>query len=151
MTEIKYPTNYKPLKTLEVCSNKINGGGSIIGFNNFAPILIGKGVVPTIWLYAKDNSADWVPVVEENESKHVKVQIEKSIPLRELTAKVDDTLIIRAQMTDEDVCAVTILDLRPIGLNIYGDTTSLKIGDSTFNGNVFEVSTFMIAINEKPD
>lgn len=146
--EIKYPQNYIPLSRLEVCSNTLIGGGNIIGFDNFSPLLIGKGIVPLVWIYAKADRLNWISIVAESRSNHAKVKIEQNLDQRQIIVKVESTVLLDAKMLNDDSCIVSQIDMRPIGLNLFGDSEALTMGGSKFSGNSFQGVTFMIGISE---
>ncbi|MFD2565522.1 hypothetical protein [Aquimarina rubra] len=145
----KLPKNYIPLTELEVCSNKIIGGGSLIGINDFAPLLIGKGEIPKVWLYTKIDQNNWAPLIINNESQHSKIKILTDITSREITIKTHDTIIIHGIMSNDNSCSIDQLDLRPIGLMFYGNVEQLTIGDSNLKGNTFNGISFMIGIDDE--
>jgi hypothetical protein len=146
--EIKYPQKYVPIARLEVCSNELIGGGNIVGFDNFSPLLIGKGDIPLVWIYARADKLNWIPVVTQSESKHSKILIEKRLDQRELIISVEKVVLIHAKMLNDESCIVNQLDLRPVGLDLHGDSNELVIGNSKFSGNTFQGVTFMIGISE---
>lgn len=49
----RLPENYKPLDELNICSNKLTGGAKLLGIDDFAPILIGDGEIPSVWIFGK--------------------------------------------------------------------------------------------------
>lgn len=53
---------------LNVCSNKLVGGGNIIGIKDFAPLIVGFGEIPQLWIYHRLNNSNWQPIVLKNES-----------------------------------------------------------------------------------
>lgn len=147
--EIKYPQNYIPVNRLVICSNTLIGGGNIIGFDDFPPLLIGKGTVPKLWVYAKDRHQKWTPIINESRSLHPAIIIKSDDITREILAKIDNATLIRAKMSDDNSCLVDQIDLRPIGLNLFGNETVLTIGTSNFSGNTFQGVRFMIGVSDK--
>jgi len=37
-----------------------------------------------------------------------------------------------------EIPVVTLIDLRPVGYNVFGDSTQLNIGEQKYQGNMFE-------------
>lgn len=149
MTEDRtLPESYKALEVLNICSNKIIGGGKIIGINDFAPILIGTGNVPNVWLYGKNRENGWVLLVDDNFSLNPSVKIKRDILKRGVTIKIDRTVLLDAKMTSNKECKVVSIDLRPIGLNVVGNSQELKVGEARFSDNTFHGKGFMIGFSE---
>ena len=82
-------------------------------------------------------------------SIHPAVIVSQNQELREITAKVDTVTLINAKMIDDNSCIINQIDLRPIGLNLFGNENNLTIGTSNFSGNTFQGVTFMIGVNDK--
>jgi len=146
--EITNPISYKPLQELVVCSNKIIDKGHIIGVGEFAPLIIGVGLIPSVWIYTKVQNYNWLPLVIESRSNHIKIKVTADTSERKVSINMEGTKILTAQMVDYDRCIVADLDLRPIGLNFYGDSNGLIAGSTTFNSNSFNNVAFMIGLDE---
>jgi hypothetical protein len=147
-TKNKLPENYKPLNELNVCSNKLLGGAKLIGIDGFSPILIGNGIIPTIWIFGKNKNNKWVELIKENKSLHSGIQIINDKINREIIIGIQNTIILKGKMTSDKVCEVNTIDLRPIGLDIYGKEKEFYIANSTFSNNTFQGSGFLIGISE---
>lgn len=146
-----HPKNFQTLNELNVCSNKIIGGGNIIGIDNFAPLLIGDGIIPAVWLYARIDKVNWTAIVKESESFHSQIQIIANKINREVIIKIENTIILSAKMTSDKICTVDSIDLRPIGFNVYGNANNFQIANSSFNGNTFQGVSFMIGFGDKKE
>lgn len=142
------PKNYKPLDELNVCSNRLLGGAKLIGINGFAPILIGDGAIPAIWIYGKNEKNKWVELIRESKSLHPAIQIINDKINREIVIGVQNTIILKGKMTSDKICVVNTLDLRPIGFDIHGKENEFYIANSTFSGNTFQGLGFLVGINE---
>lgn len=149
--EIKYPQKYIPVKVLNICSNKIVGGGNLISINNLYPLIIGKGTIPLIWIYTKYDKNNWIPLVSENNALHSSLKIESLSDKREVIITIEETTIIDAKMSDDDTCIVNQIDLRPIGINLFGDENSLTFGTSKFAGNTFKGVSFMLGATDNKE
>ena len=126
------PKAYQPLEKLTICSNTLQGGSNLVAVGELLPILIGKVDTPQIWLSALDNAEknQFIPIVEANISKHhvVKVYEENGV----YNVSVAGDIILSVIKKSESEAEVIKLDLRPIGLNIHGDETTLYVGNGSF-------------------
>lgn len=144
-----FPKNYNRLKVLDVCSNKIIGGGNVMGIDNFAPLLIGDGDLPKVWLYAKVDKSSWTPLIAENESLHTDLHITINDELKEVTIKLGDVVILNVVKIGDGHCDIRHLELRPIGLNLYGNHQVLKVANNTFSGNIYSGIAFMVGFTDQ--
>lgn len=142
------PTNYQPYDKLTICSNTLLGGGHVIAVGEILPIVIGKGTKPQIWLQAMSapNSKEFVSIIESSVSKHPAVEViemDGSIIINIQGIKV---LVVKAN--SDNSALVSQLDLRPIGLNVYGNQSSLTAGGSTFSGNTMSGGAVLIGFGD---
>ncbi len=135
ITRENLPTSYKPYETLVICSNSMLGGGHIVSVGDVLPLIIGKGEKPQIWLQAISNpeTKEFISIIEASVSKHPAVEILEKDGSIEVTIQDSKILVVRAE--SENKAVVSHLDLRPIGLNLVGNASSLSVGGSTFSGN----------------
>jgi len=135
ITRNSLPKNYRPFKTLKICSNTISGGGNLVAVGEVLPLLIGKGEKPKIWLQALANSKNnqFVTIVEESISKHPSVKVYEESGY--LNVIISEDVILSVKMLSQDSAVVDKLDLRPIGINMHGNSSSLTVGGGTFTGN----------------
>jgi hypothetical protein len=135
MNNNNLPSEYKPLNKLTVCSNTLTGGGNLVSIGGDFPLLIGKGKKPKVWLKAIANSKtnEFVSIVENSISMHSAVKIISNKNL--LQVMISGELILSVQAISNNTMIVEKLDLRPIGLNLYGNSSSLKVGSSTYSRN----------------
>lgn len=131
----KLPDGYKPLKKLTICSNTLTGGGNLVSIGGDFPVIIGKGSIPQIWIRAVADSStnELVPVVDKNKSLHPAIKVVTQA--NKITVLISGETVLSAKATSQDVVIVDKLDLRPLGLNLFGDTSSLKVGGNTFSRN----------------
>ncbi|OAN13329.1 hypothetical protein A3K86_16895 [Photobacterium jeanii] len=129
------PSGYQPLKKLTICSNTLTGGGNLVSIGNELPVVIGRGSTPQIWLKAIGDSTtnELVPIVEKNKSMHPAIKV--TVNNNSVLVLISGEVILSVKATSQDVMIVDKLDLRPIGLNLYGDTSSLSVGGNTFSRN----------------
>ena len=135
ITRENLPKSYVPYESLVICSNTMKGGGHIVAVGDELPLVIGSGEKPQIWLQAISNpdTKEFVSIVEASVSKHPAVELLEKQGSIEITIENKIVLVVRQESPDKGV--VTQMDLRPIGLNLYGDESSLKVGGSNFSNN----------------
>ena len=129
------PKSYVPYKSLNVCSNNLSGGGHIASIGETLPLIIGKGDKPQIWLQALINpeTKQFVSIVESSVSKHSAVSVKEISGY--VVVSVQGTQILKVKAKGGDSAKVEMLDLRPLGLNLSGNSTSMNVGGSTFSNN----------------
>ena len=135
ITKNSLPKSYVPYDSLTVCSNSLFGGGYIVSIGDVLPIIIGRGDKPMIWLQAltKPEPKEFFMIVEGSISKDaaVKVYEENNV----LKVSVSGTIVLSVRATADNSAKVDELDLRPLGLNLHGDSSRLMVGASKFSGN----------------
>lgn len=145
----KLPENYKSLDELNICSNKLLGGAKLIGIDDFAPILIGDGVIPLVWIFGKNSNKQWVELIKESKSLHPAIQIINDIINREIIIGIQNTIVLKGKMTSDKVCEIDAIDLRLIGFDIHGKENEFHIANSAFSGNTFQLNGFLVGLSEK--
>ncbi len=145
----KVPEGYFPFKELIVCSNQFIRGVVPIRIKSKIPFLVGKGDVPIIWLNApsaKDGN-NWKEVVVKNESLNKKIEVMISKDTVSIATNDKTFTVIKVNKLSYDLAEIIDLDLRPLGLNIYGDKNGLYIGTHSVLNNIFEAAHTMIAMD----
>lgn len=145
----KLPEEYYPFEELIICGNQFIRGQVPIRIKGKIPFLIGKGNVPLIWLNApvtKDGH-NWQEVIVKNESFNKKINVMISKDTVSILTKGKTFTIIKVNKISDDLAEIIVLDLRPLGLSIYGDSTGLHIGTLSFTNNIFEGVHTMIAMD----
>jgi hypothetical protein len=129
------PKSYVPYKSLNVCSNKLSGGGHIALIGDVLPLIIGRGDKPQIWLQALSNpeTKQFISIVESSVSKHSAVVVKEISGY--VVVSVQGTQILKVKAKDGLSAKVEMLDLRPLGLNLSGNSTSMSVGGNTFSNN----------------
>lgn len=137
ITTDKLPQRYKPYQRINFCSNIIIGGGHIFALGKVLPLVIGVGKKPRIWLQAVSTpgSKNFVTVVNDSKSMHPAVHI--SIEGRKVIVSVQGRTVLNAEATGEKSVTISELDFRPIGLNAFGDSSSLSLGGMQLSHNTF--------------
>jgi hypothetical protein len=146
--KINIPSEYQPFEKLIICSNVLIGTGAFFKVGEIEPLLIGKGLnLPTIWLRARANKNNWIPVVERSIILSQQLEIINDIVTNTTTIKMKDIVIIQAQQKKIE-CIINKLDLRPLGLNIFGDENLLEVGAGKFKGNTMKGGGAFFGFNE---
>lgn len=145
----KLPKEFYPFEELDICGNQFIRGQVPIRIEDKIPFLIGKGEVPLIWLNApvtKDGHK-WQEVIVKNDSFNKKVDVVISKDTVSILTKGKTFTIIKVNKISNDLAEIITLDLRPLGLSIYGDSTGLHIGTHSFTNTIFEGVHTMIAMD----
>lgn len=139
------PTTYKPYQQLTVCSNLLIGGGHLVVLGDVLPLLVGCGEAPMVWLQAPvdQTGKTYVPLVAASVALHPAVSIVSDE--KGLTISIGGTPVIHVIQTSTESATIDLLDLRPIGLNISGNTDSLLAGGANLSHNTFSGGGTMLA------
>ena len=106
--------------------------------------------IPQIWLSAhiSRGSQEWKYIVEANRSLNPAVYVDAQEENRTVYVKVSNTIIIKAVAQSATKAAVDVLDLRSIGLNVYGDSSGLSLATNRFTGNSMMNSRVAFALGK---
>lgn len=143
------PQVFVPYESLVICSNTLKNVPIIIKIGEHQPIIIGRGADnhPQIWLSAPvGTSSAWISLVSENTVLRPYVLPDKNVLVLQDVKAPETVVMIGNQMVVRAVhdhvnnrATIPLIDLRPIGLNIYGnDHVGLVFGGGIFIGNKFE-------------
>lgn len=143
ITKTNLPSNYVPYQKLNFCSNVLEGGGHIIEVSKSIPILVGKGTPPLVWLSAKQDKEN-VLIVEASKAKFSSVTSSNIFGGTVVMSK--GVVVLSARQISDEEAEVTEVDLRPLGLNIYGDKNGLHVGGMELIGNYFKGVGTLVAI-----
>lgn len=134
-TRNNLPKSYQPYENLTVCSNTLIGGGHIVAVGDALPLIIGKGEKPQIWLQAisDPDKQEFVSIVENSVSKHPVVEVKEVSG--SVVVSIQGKVVLSVKPLSENNAVVESMDLRPIGLNMFGDSSSMNVSGGTFSGN----------------
>jgi len=151
MNEIRppLPENYTPYNELIICNNILINVIVPIELNKRIPLLIGKGDIPLVWLSipATKDASSWQEIVIKNESLNKKIAVITSEKDKSVIIKAGKHIFIHVKKISDEKAEVIGLDLRPLGLNIYGDTKGLYIATYSLSKNTFNNVHTMIGIS----
>lgn len=137
ITSEKIPAGYTPYQSINFCSNEITGGGHIFAMGKVLPLLIGTGPKPKIWLQAITSPSDkkFITIVDASIAKHPSARVIEQDGKIIVIVHGKTVLAVEAFSTQRAI--VPELDLRPIGLNVYGDSSILHLGGMQLSNNTF--------------
>jgi hypothetical protein len=146
ITKDNMPRSYKPFDVLTLCSNKIIGGSNIVSMGEVIPIILGQGDKPMVWLQAVADPEGkiFTTVVEASISKHPAIRVLQEEDALEVS--IDNTIVLKIKANEGGSALVEKLDLRPLGINMFGDNTKLQVGGMTLTGNTFQGVGTVIAL-----
>ena len=130
------PAGFTVCDQVLLCSNTILGGSQLFLLGNTPPLLIGAGgQAPRIWLQAisDPDTKSFIPIVQDSRSIHPAVNV--SVDGSSIVIKVGDHTVLKAVSLGESSVTVNGIDLRPLGLNVYGDQSGLKLGGMQLSDN----------------
>jgi hypothetical protein len=135
--EIGLPKDYFPYFELTICGNTLVNVQIPFLIERRPLLLIGKNSVPQVWLSARTSpgSHEWKYIVQANRSLNPAVYVEAQDENRTVYVRVSNTVIIRAVAQSETKAVVDVLDLRPVGLNVYGNSSGLSLATNRYAGN----------------
>jgi hypothetical protein len=139
------PAEYIPFSELIVCSNKLVNVSAIISIGVGIPMLIGQGQRPLLWIEMPTKESGFQPLIQANRSLHPLIKVMET-EANAVAVYAKDVLIIKAISLTETKGDISRLDLRPLGLDIYGDENYLQIGKTQLKNNTFENLKIMVSI-----
>ena len=148
MPVTELPKEYLPFEELEMCSNRFVNGKVLIEAHNHAVLLIGKGPQPVVWLSGliSKEGKQFQEIVNKNCSLNKRVDVIISEKNNSTIIKVGDLTIVEVAKASESKAIIPKMDLRPLGLNIYGDTKELHVGTNRLIGSTFMNTHTMVGI-----
>lgn len=148
-TNLQFPEGYIPFNELIICSNNFINGKVPIKMKNEIPFLVGKGRIPLVWLYAPTtiDGKNWQEIVIKNQSMSKKIDIASSEQSNSVIIKADENILIEVKKLSDRKAEIVSLDLRLLGLNVYGDTKGVYVGTNLISNNTFNNVHTMIGIS----
>ena len=136
-----------PYGTLEVCSNVVERAALPLTRSGEPVLIVEKGDVPGVWIAATTTEAGQSnALASDNASRFI---VEANVPCasgvrvavldttREVIVTVGETIVLRCRGTEADAATIPLLDLRPLGLQLWGDEHCLYLGPVTMVRNRF--------------
>ena len=134
-------------KDLTICSNLLINTNHIFGgSDDWYPLVIRKGDTPKVWLSAKDQNQKIIQLVENSEKTTQIDEFDFKLSTYGFRVTYRNVIIVEAGNHTNESLEVIKLDLRPLGLNIFGDNKSMSIGDNTMSRNTSSNGNVMFGI-----
>ena len=145
------PSKYIPFKEIEIGTNRLINGQTLFIINGFVPLIVGVGEVPRVWISVPADPAGikWRPLVRDNRSTDERVVIRTTGNF--VIVSTSGTEILRVEKKSENFAKIESIDLRPFGINVYGDKKTLSIMNKSLSGNLFENVKAMVAIGRESE
>jgi hypothetical protein len=140
----KLPSGYAPYKKVNFCTNILLGETLLIALGDVLPVLVGSGTKPQIWIQALQSpqGKKFITLVDASISLHPKVRVEEADGKVRVT--VEGKTVLLVEQKSEAELTIHSIDLRPVGFNVYGDSSGLHSGGITFKNSTFDsVGTMM--------
>lgn len=135
------PRTAVPYGTLDLCSNVVEGTPLSLTRAGEPVLIIGKGDVPSVGIAAPvPDGAGTRFIVEANVPRAPGVRVAVLDTTHEVIVSVGDTPVFRCRDTGDNSASVPLLDLRPLGLQLWGDEHCLYLGPVTMVRNRFRGS-----------
>jgi len=137
ITRENLPPGYESYRDLNVCSNKLINGGFLLEVGKALPLVIGVGAPPKIWLQAAANpqASEFVEIVRRSVALHPMVHI--ATEHNRLIITVANTVVLDIKSENPESAVINVLDLRPIGFNVFGADGKLVAGGMHFSKSTF--------------
>lgn len=142
------PFGFEPFLDLVICGNRFIRGIAPFTISDRPVLLVGKGDLPIVWLVvpSPDAPKKFITLVANNESQHLGVIVETNNETRTVQVIMRGNILISVKKILEEMAAVESMDLRPVGLNIYGNEVSLNVGGMTLVGNRSEGASVLVSL-----
>jgi len=139
------PQDFVPFAEINVCSNVMKGGKAPFLVGDKVPLLVGKNSHPKFWLSApKDRAAtEWIDLIVAGTTVHPNVKILLSEDQKDISVQFRRQPVLELRVVSADSVDLSFIDLRPIGLNIFGENGVLHLGSHVLSSNSFENVAYM--------
>src|SRR5690606_41913461 len=103
-------------------------------------LLLGTGSYPLVWLAApiEPGARRWGYIVKESKSVNPAVNVHVDKRQKSVHIRIEGKTVLSAQANSSSKATVSQLDLRPIGLAVYGDRRGLHAGGMRLAPNTSE-------------
>lgn len=143
--------NYSIFKELIVCSNRLINTQHIFQSSiGWSPLVIRRSQSNEvlIWLStvlpsSNGNEIKYIELIKNNLIQNNDQRVGLDVSSYGFCISLDSTVICEAGDVDENSLEIFKLDLRPIGINIYGDHSKLNFNGSIMSRNTSKNSNSM--------
>jgi hypothetical protein len=131
------PADFQPFKTIRVGENYLADAPALVTIGGLAPLLVGMGEVPRVWLSVPGQQPwdDWVTLIVDNISSQSDVLVDARKHFIKVTRQ--DTVLFEAIQNAHGGLNIHALDLRPLSLKIFFDTQGLHVMGNTLSKSEF--------------
>lgn len=150
MSTTKLPQGYSSFAELLFCSNSLRNAKTIIAIDDFPALLVGRGQAPLIWLGAPmpGKGKAWQFLVEASRSRVPNIDSDIDLVRGAVTVSAGKTVLLHAHIPDSEKCTVDALDLRPLGVIAFGDSSGLHVGTVHLVRNTFDNVETVFALSK---
>ena len=101
------------------------------------PLLIGVGPSPRVWLQAvaAPGSKEFVTVVADSKATHPAVDV--TVDGVKVIVSVQGIAVLTVEAKNDQRAVVSEIDFRPLGFNVFGNSSSLNLGGMQLSNNTF--------------
>jgi len=144
------PDRYRPFRVLNLCSNILRDVPIPIQVNGYPAFLAGRGKHPLLWLAApvRINDQERTFIVRENVSINAAVQVVVNRRKAETAIVIGSVRVLVVRVVG-DSGVIEQIDLRPVGLDVWGDKSALHIGGGTFSDNTVSGATVAFVLGKQ--
>ena len=143
------PDDFQAFPDLVVCGNRLIRGVAPLALGKQPIFLVGKGDIPKVWLSVPSGDPNrFDTLVSDNESQHEGVVVETFKPENRIVIRIDETVTLDATKLLEDMAVVKALDLRPVGLEVFGTEGGLNVVGMSWVGNTIVGTEVLIGLGD---
>lgn len=143
------PQNYLPLESLIICSNKLLDGSLPFSFGEGLPLIVGNGILPTVWLQGPlyPGSKELVNLIDNNISLVEDLAITANLQNRSIEIVFNKNVkVLEVKIIGGKSAEINYINLKPLGFNITGTSNELNIGGSRFSKNTIKGTNVFIGL-----
>lgn len=140
------PDAFQPFSKVSLGDNTFINSQALVTIGGYAPLLIGQGDVPRVWLSVPpaQPGGEWMALIADNSSGLPDLTV--SVQKRLITVTKDKVALFTVVINEAGGLSFYKLDLRPLGLKVFLDDHGLHILESTFNKAVFHGMPVAVAL-----
>lgn len=144
------PIDYVPYENVSFCGNTLVNTRFIFEIRGSHPLLVGKGLFPYVWINApsKPNQmiSEWERIVERSTAKFSLVQVNNDFLGKKLSITVNGITMLNISNFTSDSVIIDEIDLRPIGISMFGSSSKLEISGNSYMRNTATDCNSLISI-----
>lgn len=121
----------------KICSNTLKNVNGIFSIRGIYPLTVQHAEIPRVWLQGVGNAVNNQFVELVTDSRAVVAGIKVTKKGKSVEIKIKNKTILLAESSGKMNVVISELDFRPIGLNIFGNSTFLSIAGSRYSDCTF--------------